>query len=75
MESLFASAEMQTRQSDEALFLGGGRDGTLEERIQHAVDAVASFEMWHRLREHQGLSKKSATQLVVTMLGELISGS
>jgi AcrR family transcriptional regulator len=135
MESLFASAEMQTRQSDQALFLGGGRDGTLEERIQHAVerhadgyeakkntlvstqnqlwryeilrrnyaryqrglrkdlddwlpelkalsatrrhavDAVASFEMWHRLREHQGLSKKSATQLVVTMLGELIAGS
>ncbi|MFT5482140.1 MAG: AcrR family transcriptional regulator, partial [Halieaceae bacterium] len=115
MESLFATVEKQGRESVEALFIGGDRDGTLSERILHAVerradgyedqrnailstaaqrwryeilrknyaryqrglrkdlegwlpelkamsgpereavDAVASAEMWLRLREHQSL--------------------
>ena len=115
METLFADIDAQNRESYEAVFVGGDRNGTIEERLQHAierhaegyekhkkvilstsaqswryeilrknyaryqrglrkdlddwlpelkklskrrreaVDAVASFEMWHRLREHQGL--------------------
>jgi AcrR family transcriptional regulator len=132
MEALFAAADEQSREETEALFIGGDRDGTLEERILHAVerhadgyehqknvikstaaqswryeilrknyaryqrglrkdldnwlpeltslsasqreavDAVASAEMWLRLREHQGLSKKSAIEIVVAMLSGMI---
>ena len=36
MENLFATADEQNRASTEALFVGGDRDGTLEERILHA---------------------------------------
>ena len=128
METLFATIDEQIRDSTEALFLGGDRDGTLEERILHAierygegyekqrnmilstsaqlwrsetlsrnyaryqrglrkdlddwlpelkqlarsqreaVDAIASFEMWHRLRYHQGLSKQSAIEVLVNLL-------
>ena len=39
---------------------------------REAVDAIASFEMWHRLRYHQGLGKQSAIDVVVGMLGSLI---
>lgn len=130
MDSLFTAVDEQGRDRYEARFLGGDRDGELEERILHAVerhaegyeaerntilstaallwrsevlrnnyaryqrglrkdlddwlpelkklsrrkreavDAIASFEMWHRLRYHQGLSKASAIKLLV----ELISG-
>lgn len=130
MDSLFTAVDEQGRDRYEARFLGGDRDGELEERILHAVerhaegyeaerntilstaallwrsevlrnnyaryqrglrkdlddwlpelkklsrrkreavDAIASFEMWHRLRYHQGLSKASAIRLLV----ELISG-
>lgn len=135
MESLFATAEEQNRESTEALFVGGDRDGTIEERILHAVerraegyekqrniilctaaqswryeilrknyaryqrglrkdlddwlpelksvsshrremiDAAASFEMWHRLRVHQGLSKKTGVEIIVDALKELINPS
>ena len=128
METLFATIDEQIRDSTEALFLGGDRDGTLEERILHAierygegyekqrnmilstsaqlwrsetlsrnyaryqrglrkdlddwlpelkqlarsqreaVDAIASFEMWHRLRYHQGLSKLSTIEVLVNLL-------
>jgi AcrR family transcriptional regulator len=128
METLFATIEEQKRESTEALFVGGDRAGSLEERIlqaterhadgyenqkniilstsaqswryqvlrknyaryqrglrkdlddwlpelkqlprvqREAVDAVASFEMWHRLREHQGLSKKQSIEIVVYMM-------
>ena len=37
METLFEVADDHIRDSYEALFLGGDRDGTLEERIDHAV--------------------------------------
>lgn len=132
METLFATIDDQIRETTEALFLGGDRDGTLEERILHAVerraegyeveknmilstsaqlwrsetlrknyaryqrglrkdlddwlpelkqlarnqreavDALASFEMWHRLRYHQGLSKAAAIDVLVVMLKLLI---
>ncbi|MDX1735792.1 MAG: TetR/AcrR family transcriptional regulator [Halioglobus sp.] len=132
MESLFQAVDDQVRDSYEALFLGGDREGTLEERIEHAVerhadayetvsnmvmsavalrwryevlrknyarnqrglrkdldnwlpelgsidparreaiDAVASFEMWHRLREHQGLGKKASIDIVTDLLKGLI---
>ena len=132
MEALFAAADEQSREATEALFIGRDRDGTLEERILHAVerhadgyedqknvikstaaqswryeilrknyaryqrglrkdidnwlpevmllsplqreavDAVASAEMWLRLREHQGLSKKNAIEVIVAMLSGMI---
>ena len=132
MAALFASIDEQSRESVEALFMGGDRTGTLEERILHAVerhaegyenqkysiksaaaqswryeilrknyaryqrglhkdlddwlpelkslsrpereavDAVASAEMWLRLREQQGLSKKHAIEVIVDMLTRLV---
>ena len=41
METLFEAADDQIRDSYEALFLGGDRDGRLEERIDHAVERHA----------------------------------
>ena len=41
METLFATIDDQIRDNTEALFLGGDRDGTLEERILHAVERRA----------------------------------
>lgn len=130
MEALFEAADSYLRDSYEAPFLGGNREGTLEERIEHAVerhatayekvgnmvlstqaqmwrydtlrknyaraqrglrrdlddwlpeldtcppwrreaiDAIASFEMWHRLRAHQGQSKKAAIKIVARLLKE-----
>jgi AcrR family transcriptional regulator len=135
MENLFATVDEQNRASTEALFVGGDREGTLDERIQHAVerrsngyenqknivlttaaqswrydilrknyaryqrglrkdldnwfpelkkvsshrremiDAAASFEMWHRLRVHQGLSKKTSIEIIVEALTDLMSAS
>lgn len=132
MESLFAAVDAEIRQSYEALFIGGDRGGSLEQRILHAVerrsegyevetniilstsaqswryellrknyarsqrglrkdldnwlpelaeldamtreavDAIASFEMWHRLRAHQGLSKKAAIEVIVGLLEKLV---
>jgi AcrR family transcriptional regulator len=39
---------------------------------REAVDAVASFEMWHRLREHQNLSADAAVDIVYDILKGLI---
>jgi len=132
METLFATIDEQTRDTTESLYIGGDRDGALEERILHAVerraegfekqrnmilstaaqlwrsetlrrnyaryqrglrkdlddwlpelkqlsrnereavDAIASFEMWHRLRFHQGLGKASAIDVIVGLLNSLI---
>ncbi|MEH6580845.1 MAG: helix-turn-helix domain-containing protein [Halioglobus sp.] len=134
MDTLFSAVDEQSRDQVEALFLGGDREGTLDERILHAVerhaggyeaetqtilstsaqlwrsevlrknyaryqrglrkdlddwlpelkklsrgkreavDAIASFEMWHRLRYHQGLSKAAAIELVAELMNELIEG-
>ncbi len=132
MEALFAAVDAEIRQSYEQLFIGGDREGSLEERILHAVerrsegyevekniilstqaqvwryemlrknyarsqrglrkdldnwlpeladldavtreavDAIASFEMWHRLRVHQGLGKKAAVEVIVSLLSKLV---
>jgi AcrR family transcriptional regulator len=132
MESLFLAVDEESRESVEALFIGGDRDGTLQERILHAVerhadgyeiqgnairstkgqlwrwdllrknyeryqrglrkdlddwlpelkslpkpkreavDAIASAEMWLRLRDQQGLSKKHAIGIVVDLIVALI---
>jgi len=135
MGSLFQAIDDQIRDSYEALFRGGNRDGTLEQRIEHfveryasayetirntvlsthaqlwryeylresyarsqrvmrrdqeawlpelmsspgtrreAVDAVASFEMWYRLRGHQGLSRPAAVAALTDLLKQLICES
>ncbi|HEY7775376.1 MAG TPA: helix-turn-helix domain-containing protein [Kineobactrum sp.] len=132
MENLFAAADEQSREWYVSLFAGGDRNGTLPERIKHAVerhadgfeatwntircthaqmwryeilrknyaryqrglrkdlddwlpelkalprsrrdavDAIASFEMWHRLREYQGLNRKQSIVIVVDLLTQLI---
>jgi len=132
METLFATIDDQIRDTTEALFLGGDRDGTLQERILHAVerraegyevetntilstsaqlwrseilrknyaryqrglrkdlddwlpelkkltrsqreavDAIASFEMWHRIRYHQRLGKAAAIDVLVGLLNSLV---
>ena len=135
MESLFKAVEAQGRESTEALFIGGDRNGTLAERILRAVerrsegyesqkniilttaaqswrheilrknyaryqrglgkdlndwlpelscvssnrremiDAAASFEMWHRLRFHQRLSKSTSIQVIVEAVTDLMGDS
>ena len=132
MESLFTTSDEHMRETYENLFIGGNRDGTLAERIRHAVerhadayeklrlmilstqaqiwksavlrknyarnqrglrkdledwlpelkslpavereavDAAASFETWHRLREHQSLGKKAGIGVVVKLITRLI---
>ena len=39
---------------------------------RETIDAVASFDMWHRLREHQRLSKKASNQLIESLLRDLV---
>ncbi len=39
---------------------------------REAVDAITSFEMWHRLRYHQGLGKKAAIDVLVGLLISLV---
>lgn len=133
METLFKAADDQLRDSYEALFIGGDRDGFLEERVNRAVEqrsaafeqlkniflgtkaqlwryemlrknyarnqrglrkdleawlpelkglpevdcesvhAIASFEMWNRLRSEQGLSVKASISVVQSTLIRLLS--
>ena len=47
---------------------------SLQRNQREAVDARVAFEMWHRLREHQGLSKKQSIEIVVGLLQGLIPG-
>jgi len=42
---------------------------------REAIDAIASFEMWHRLRSHQGLSKRTAIEVIAELLEEIIPHS
>ncbi len=44
----------------------------LDRPAREGIDAVASFEMWHRLRYHQNLSKKAAVDIVVSMISNLV---
>jgi hypothetical protein len=41
---------------------------------REAIDAITSFEMWHRLRYHQKISKKAAIEVIVGTLIALIPG-
>ena len=42
---------------------------------REALHAVASFDMWHRLREHQGLSPKTSSDIVTSLVNDLIASS
>lgn len=46
---------------------------SLSRQRREAVDALSSFEMWHRLREYQGLSKKSSIGIVADMLKTMLA--
>jgi AcrR family transcriptional regulator len=132
MNTLFKAVDDSIRRHYETLILAGDRNGSLEERIDHAVDrhaavyeqianvilstaaqrwrydvlrknyarsqrglrkdldnwlpelkdlpqstreavdAIASFEMWNRLREHQGQSKRSTISIVSSLLKTMI---
>ena len=43
---------------------------SLPREKREAIDAVASFEMWNRLREHQGLGKKACIGIVSSLIKE-----
>ena len=45
---------------------------SLTERKRQAVDGIASFEMWHRLRNIQSLDKTDSIEIIVEMLEALI---
>ena len=135
MEKLFEVVDEERRAQWEAVFLGGDREGSLEERITHAaeqhakgyemwgnlmrcnqaqrwrydvlkknyaryqrglrkdldnwlpelkeldlprreaIDAIASFEFWNRLRELQGLSSKASRQLVAGLISGILAKS
>tara|TARA_B100001540_G_scaffold313386_1_gene336221 strand:- start:984 stop:1619 length:636 start_codon:yes stop_codon:yes gene_type:complete len=132
MESLYATIDSVVRERYQGLFAGGDRQGSLRERLLHAVeqhalayeevgplflstkaqlwryavlreqyartqrqirndledwlpelqslnasrremvDAIASFETWNRLREHQGLDRQAAVELVDAMLRQVL---
>ena len=42
---------------------------------REALHAIASFDMWHRLREHQGLSPKASAGIVTCLVTDLITKS
>jgi len=45
----------------------------LQEVECESVHAIASFEMWNRLRSEQGLSEKASISVVQSMLIRLLS--
>jgi len=44
----------------------------IDKKYREAIDAIASFEMWHRLREHQGLSKAASRDTVATLVKDIL---
>ena len=42
---------------------------------REALHAVASFDMWHRLREHQRLSPKASADIISSLVRDLIASS
>ena len=132
METLFKAADDQLRDSYEALFIGGDRQGSLSERVHRAVErrsaafehlknlmlgtkallwryetlrnnyarhqkglrkdleswlpelnglsevkcesvnAIASFEMWNRLRSEQGLTEQASISVIQSTLVSLL---
>ena len=133
METLFKAVDDHLRDSYEALFLGGDREGSMEERVGRAIerrsdaferlknlmlgtkaqlwryemlrsnyarsqrglrkdleqwlpeisnlpessresiDAIASFEMWHRLRAEQRLTRADSAAIIQSLLLGLIA--
>lgn len=45
---------------------------SLDRRRRESVDAIISFEMWHRLRFHQGLGRKASMEQVRDLLDSLL---
>jgi hypothetical protein len=45
----------------------------LPDETRESIDAITSFEMWDRLRSHQGLSKKTSINLLTTLLTKLMA--
>ena len=39
---------------------------------REALDAATSFEMWHRLRVHQGVGKAAAIEILIDMVTDLM---
>jgi len=58
------------RELDEWLPELKGFDRTARE----SANAIVSFEMWNRLRRHQGLGKKQAAKVVTSMLNSVFDG-
>ena len=48
---------------------------TLPKDRREALHAIASFDMWHRLREDQGLSPKASADIVTSLVNDLISSN
>ena len=48
---------------------------TLPKDRREALHAIASFDMWHRLREDQGLSPKASADIVTSLVNDLIASS
>ena len=47
----------------------------LPKERREALHAVASFDVWHRLREYQGLSPKASADIVTSLVNDLIASS
>jgi len=45
---------------------------SLPDETRQSIDAITSFEMWDRLRSHQGLSKTASVNLLRTLLKTVI---
>jgi AcrR family transcriptional regulator len=45
----------------------------LDAEQREMVDAIASFEYWNRLREHQGLNRKVCIRLITGVMRRLLS--
>ena len=45
---------------------------SLSDNKRQAVDSIASFEMWHRLRNIQALSKSASIEIIIEMLEALM---
>ena len=66
METLFATIDDQTRETTEALYLGGDRAGTLEDRMLHAIEHRArGYEKQRNMILSTGAQPVSYTHLTL----------
>jgi AcrR family transcriptional regulator len=47
----------------------------LPDETRESIDAITSFEMWDRLRSHQGLSKQASINLLRTLLKTVMAAN